>query len=391
MSTAFRPAAESTRAKNARESRARRRKIIILSIASFLLAIATWAMIQQLEKEQELRQNISVTGRIEGDESKIASLAAGRVEEVLVREGDRVKKGQLLIRLDDSLIQSGLSSADRGVGMAAAMASRAQGQIAQIKAKAGRVPAARAVPAFTPTDSRPKPAKKKGPLGVLGGLVTAPVKLIATPFTAPKKQAAAIRAQIGRAQASAQAQMQRAQANMQRATASAMIASAQGQRMMAQAELAKAQAAREQLAKKLALYKIYSPIDGTCTTRAVQPGDVVDAGQVLLLVLDPKNMYVRGFVPEKNIARVKIGQEAKIFLDGSKGKYLQERVSMVDSKASFTPENIYFKEDRVKQVFGIKVALKHTDGSAKPGMPADAEILRSGVQYLRANNEHTNK
>lgn len=63
-----------------------------------------------------------------------------------------------------------------------------------------------------------------------------------------------------------------------------------------------------------------------------------------------------------------------MFLDSSPNKPFVAHVSQIDTKASFTPENIYFKQDRVKQVFGVKLAIDQPEGFAKSGMPADAEI-----------------
>ena len=69
-----------------------------------------------------------------------------------------------------------------------------------------------------------------------------------------------------------------------------------------------------------------------------------------------------------------MGQKAELFLDSAPQEALSARVTSIDTQASFTPENIYFAEDRVKQVFGVKIAIDEPAGFAKPGLPADAEI-----------------
>jgi HlyD family secretion protein len=75
---------------------------------------------------------------------------------------------------------------------------------------------------------------------------------------------------------------------------------------------------------------------------------------------------------------VRVGQEAKIILDSSPDKPFTGQISQIDPEGSFTPENIYFKDDRVKQVFGIKIRINQPDRFAKPGMPADATIMLDG-------------
>ena len=89
-------------------------------------------------------------------------------------------------------------------------------------------------------------------------------------------------------------------------------------------------------------------------------------------------VYLRGFVPEGNIGKVKTGQTARIYLDSNPTSPLEAIVSRIDPQATFTPENTYFRDDRVKQVVGVKLQLKAGLGYAKPGMPADGEILVSG-------------
>jgi HlyD family secretion protein len=102
---------------------------------------------------------------------------------------------------------------------------------------------------------------------------------------------------------------------------------------------------------------------------------VVASGRTLLTLLDPATVYLRGFIPQGEIGRVRLGQQARIYLDSDPRRPLAARVAEVDAQASFTPETIYFQRDRVRQVFGLKLAIEDPAGYAKPGMPADAEIL----------------
>ena len=82
--------------------------------------------------------------------------------------------------------------------------------------------------------------------------------------------------------------------------------------------------------------------------------------------------------PEGQIGLVKLGQPARVFLDSNPDQALNAYVSRIDPQATFTPENTYFREDRVKEVVGVKLQLKEGFGFAKPGMPADGEILVQG-------------
>src|SRR5207253_6205634 len=110
-----------------------------------------------------------------------------------------------------------------------------------------------------------------------------------------------------------------------------------------------------------------------------EPGEVVQAGTAIVTMLDLSKVYLRGFVPEGQIGKVKIAQPAHVYLDSNPSHALDAYVSRIDPEATFTPENTYFRNDRVKQVVGVKLQLKGEFGFAKPGMPADGEILVSGT------------
>jgi HlyD family secretion protein len=104
-------------------------------------------------------------------------------------------------------------------------------------------------------------------------------------------------------------------------------------------------------------------------------------------LLDLTKVYLRGYIPEGQIGKVKLGQPAHVYLDSNPKKPIDAEVSRIDPEATFTPENTYFRDDRVKQVVGVKLALKGAFGFAKPGMPADGEVLVSGDQWP-ARSDH---
>ena len=110
------------------------------------------------------------------------------------------------------------------------------------------------------------------------------------------------------------------------------------------------------------------------TARTREPGAVVTNGQTVLTLVDLNSVYLRAYVPQGNIGRIRVGQKVRVFLDSDPQLPLAAKVAAIDPEASFTPENIYFQKDRVKQVFGIKITIDNPGGLAKPGMPADAEI-----------------
>ena len=105
------------------------------------------------------------------------------------------------------------------------------------------------------------------------------------------------------------------------------------------------------------------------------------AGTPVVTMLDLTKVYLRGFIPIGVIGRVKVGQPARVYLDSDPDRPIEAYVSRIDPEATFTPENIYFRDERVKQVVGVKLQLKAGFGFAKPGMPADGEILVQGDKW----------
>jgi HlyD family secretion protein len=159
----------------------------------------------------------------------------------------------------------------------------------------------------------------------------------------------------------------------------AEVASAAAQTQQAQAQLAEAQDNRNDLT-------IRAPFAGTVVTRAAEPGEMMTAGTAIVTLLDLTKVYLRGFVPEGQIGLVKVGQAAHVYLDSAPHTPIDAYVSRIDPQATFTPENTYFQNDRVKQVVGIKLQLKAGFGAAKPGMPADGDVLVKGDAWPKVSH-----
>lgn len=263
---------------------------------------------------------VRASGRIEAPETHIAAATATRVISVAVKEGDPVHKGQLIVTLDSENLEKKIADSKPAL-QAALHAKRASD--AQIAAVQHQVSEAR--------------SKSKGFFA----------KIFSTKG-GREKQATQLRGEM-------------LQAKMMSMQARSAVASVQG--------------ARTQASSKLSYFNITSPIDGICTTRSTQPGELVSAGQVMLTLVSLNSAYMRGFVPESDIARIKIGQPAQVYLDSTETTPLSGKVTDIDAAPSFTPENVYFKKDRVRQAFGIKITIDHPGGLAKPGMPAEAKII----------------
>jgi HlyD family secretion protein len=349
---------------------------------------------------------IALSGRIEGDDSAISPKTSGRILEIRFREGDSVKAGEVIATLTDEQIRAREEQASAAVFVAEASSRSARDQIAvlnqqleqnqlqtaQSKVDAdGRVRQADAELAAAEADLAQQEASyqlasfDRDAYTRLAQTGAASERQAKQANSTAGQQAAAVAAAKRRVEA-ARGALTTARANLdtpaireaqvamvrrQIAQQQAEVASAEASTAQARAQLLEAQANRQDLI-------IRAPFDGVVTTRAAEPGEVVTAGTALVTLIDLTKVYLRGFVPEGQIGKVKLGQRARVYLDSSPNQPIDAYVSRIDPEATFTPENTYFRDERVKQVVGVKLQLKAATGFAKPGMPADGEILTEG-------------
>lgn len=365
---------------------------------------------------------IELSGRIEGHETNLGAKRGGRIAEVTVREGDRVAPGQVIARLDSAELQARLEGTQARVAAAQQQVNQAQLQIAVLESQiqetqlarqqsqgdaTGRINQSEATVAAAQAQLAEAQARVQEAQStlVLARSDRDRFAQLVTQGAIPQQQFEQAQTQLETAQetlaarqsavAAAQQQVSAAQGALTQAQTTELnpdIRTAQLNRLQtqqaqaraqldaAQANLREAQATEAEITAQLNDLNITSPIGGIVLTRTVEPGEVIAAGTTLLTVIDLTDVFLRGFVPGGDIGKIRVGQPAHVFLDSAPEEPLEAEVSAVDAEASFTPENIYFREDRVTQVFGLRLAIENPDGFAKPGMPADGEILLDAAE-----------
>ena len=386
-------------------------KLIMLALL-LLSALGYWFF----TKKQDNPKVAYVSGRIEGYETNIGAKIGGRVDYIAVREGEYVKKGQLIVKISDDDVQAQLRGAQAKLAKAKeqeessryqidviqsqineaglkvtyskeeshSQINQADAKIAEAKAKVAQAEA-ELIQAKSDLSLAAIRKKRYQMLSDKGAVTTDENDQASTTYETDiamvKAKGHALEAahkELSNAiAASGQAQATRLNPGMQQAQLISLqkqLVQAQYQLKSAQQDILDAQSVIDQIKANIAYLTILSPIDAVCTARPIEPGAVVTPGQNVLSIIDLNTVYLRAYVPDAQIGRVRIGQKAKVMLDSAPNKPLTGTVIQIDPEASFTPENIYFREDRVKQVFGIKIAIVQPDRFAKPGMPADAEI-----------------
>jgi len=110
----------------------------------------------------------------------------------------------------------------------------------------------------------------------------------------------------------------------------------------------------------------------------VEPKEFVSPGTAVVTIGDLSNVWMRAYVEETDLGRVKVGQKAILTTDTFPGKRYEGRVSFVASEAEFTPKSVQTQKERVKLVYRIKIDVPNPSMELKPGMPATAEIATGG-------------
>ena len=123
---------------------------------------------------------------------------------------------------------------------------------------------------------------------------------------------------------------------------------------------------------RLGYATVVSPLSGVVLSKNIEPGEFVVAGTPIVTVGDLVNVWLRAYIEEPDLDRVKVGQRAIVTTDA--GKTFEGHVGFISSEAEFTPKNVQTQKERVKLVYRIKIDITNPNMELKPGMPADAEI-----------------
>ncbi len=129
---------------------------------------------------------------------------------------------------------------------------------------------------------------------------------------------------------------------------------------------------------------VRAPTSGTVLVRTVEQGEWVPSGAPLFTMVDLDQLYLKIYVPEPEIGKIAHDRPARVYVDAFPQRFFAARVSKIASEAEFTPKNVETREERVKLVFAVELAIAENPGGViKPGMPADAVVrLQDGPEWI---------
>lgn len=300
----------------------------------------------------------SANGRIEATEIDIAAKIAGRIEAILVDEGEFVRAGQALARMDTAVLQAQRREAEAERQRARIAVETAESLVTQRQAEAN---AARALIAQREAelDAARKRFARTRELAAKGAVSEAQLD-------DDRAAAEAARAAVAASQAQA-------------AAAQAAIGQARSNVVAAQSAVDAARATIERIQADIDDSVLTSPRDGRVQYRVAQPGEVLSPGGVVLNMVDLADVYMTFFLPTAQAGRVALGGEARLVLDAAPQYVVPAEISFVADVAQFTPKTVETAEERQKLTFRIKARIdpgllrKHLH-QVKTGLPGMAHV-----------------
>ena len=300
----------------------------------------------------------SGNGRIEATEIDVATKLPGRVEEILVREGDFVQAGQVLARMQVDTLNAQRDEARAQHAQALTAVATAQAQVAARESER-RSALAQAAARESDLDAARRKLERSQALAAQGMW--------------PQQELDNDRARVQSAQASVTA------ARAQATATQAAIDAARSQVAGARAAVAALEATQARIAADIADATLKAPRDGRVQFRVAQPGEVVAAGGKVLNMVDLSDVFMAFFVPETVAGRIAIGSEARIVLDAAPQFVIPARVSFVSATAQFTPKTVETASERQKLMFRVRARIApellrgHLE-QVKTGLPGEAWI-----------------
>lgn len=300
----------------------RRRRYLVAGVIAIAIVVAAVLFISLREKEKE--GVIEASGQVRGTEITVSSRVSGRVKEMRVSEGQPVKAGELIAMVSSDEIEARFQQSLHRIHNARAAIERAKSEVAQAESI----------------------------------------------FDLAKKDYERYQALFKKEIISRQ-QFEEAESGYR--VAVARLNSARDALEEANAAKELAESSKIEAEAQLKETSIYAPSDGTVINRLVEAGELVGTGTPVAVLVDLSDIYVRVFIKETDIGKIRLGNPARIFTDAFPD-YFEGRITEVSEKAQFTPREAHVKEERAKLVFGVKVGIKNPSGFLKPGMPVDVDI-----------------
>lgn len=340
-------------------------KKIVISLLVIAAIGMGWYLIKTY-REEAIYKNPAFTsgnGRLEATEINIAAKLAGKIESVLVEEGDYVKQGQHLAQMQTNTLEAELEQAKAQIKVKEAELEQAQAQLkveeaALASANAGLAASKASLAAKVSTYNNAKSRYERSK------------QLVERDATSQQtfENDEALFQSAGADVESAKANVQSAEADVQ--SVEAAIISDKAAVVKAEAAIAAAKADADRIQADIDDSSLNAPLDGRIQYRIAEPGEVLSSGGRVLNLVDLTDVYLTFFVPEETAGKIMLGDDARIVLDAAPDLVIPASISYVASVAQFTPKTVETREERQKLMFRVKAKIS-------------ADLLRQYVEYVK--------
>ena len=387
------------------------KRIIILLVLA--LAAGGGYFYWRTNAEKEANGHITVSGNLEMTQVDISFKASGKLLELTVREGDFVKKGQLIARIDRNQIerqkerdQAGVSASenalttlgtsiqyqkatiDGDIDLKKAQLAQAEARLSELQAgsRSQEIDQAQAAVADARTQAeltrldweRAQKLYKNEDISTsqfdmsrtkyqsAQAVLRQAEQRLAMVQEGPRKEEISI----------ARAQVDQARASVRLAEANRVDLRRKEQELGARrADIDRSKAQLAMTQAQIGDTEVFSPVDGVVLVKSTEVGEVVAAGATVVTIGDLDHPWLRAYINERDLERVKLGATVRLKTDSRSGKEYQGRITFIASEAEFTPKQIQTQEERVKLVYRIKVEVDNPRHELKSNMPVDGEIV----------------
>jgi HlyD family secretion protein len=359
-----------------------RQRLLIIPVVAGIGAVAAYSM-GWFHRDTGLQGS----GTVEARNIRVGSKVGGRIDKVLVREGDSVEPGQVLVTFDDKELQATLEQM-----RAAAQKAERGFRPEEIEEARGAAAQARAE-----YEQRRNGYRQEDIEAAKADLDRATADEIRAHLDAQRYDALAQKDLVSKQQRDtaeanwkmALAQKQNAQHKLdelQKGYRPEEIAAAEARYHQTQATLEKFErgnrredvaAAKAAFALEEARYRerqVVAPSAATVEVLDVRPGDLIAPNTPIATLLERDQIYVRIYIPETQIGHLRLGEKAEIHVDSFPDQAFSGVVEQINQQAEFLPRNVQTREERVHQVFGVKVRIDDTSHRVRAGMAADVKF-----------------
>jgi len=327
-----------------------KKKVALIAMLLLAVAAVVWFATRRTGNDGN---TVAVSGTIEVTDVEVSFKIPGRVRERLIDEGELVKAGQIVARLDDDDLRLEVAQRERDMEVLAANLreletgfrkediARADAAVTRVKADAER---------FKADFARQETLFQREVISRRDFDVAK---------AAYESSRAALREVVAQ------------QELMHRGPRREQIDAAR-------ARLGQSREALELARTRLGYTTLSSPMAGLVLAKHVEPGEQVAAGTPIVSVGDMANTWMRAYIAETDLGRVKVGQKARVRSDTWPDRRYEGTITFISPEAEFTPKSVQTEKERVKLVYRIKITIPNPAMELKPGMPVDAEIATGG-------------